>query len=127
MIRPLVKEKELQNLSNMNINQLRPSFQEQVHTLRRKVLQRMKPKTLNGKKLTGSILVTLTHQYVEAINKGAVPNIESAWQYVCNAECQKALHAAVSTFESTLNQEISLPVDENDLNHLIKKAKENAS
>ena len=47
--------------------------------LRRKVINRVKPKMLNGKKLSGPMLATLAHSYVNSINNGAVPNIESAW------------------------------------------------
>ena len=47
--------------------------------LRRKVINRVKPKMLNGKKLTGPMLATLSASYVNSINNGAVPNIETAW------------------------------------------------
>lgn len=44
MIRPLTKEDQLQNLAEMDLEQLRPEFVEQVQTLRRKVINRIKPK-----------------------------------------------------------------------------------
>ena len=47
--------------------------------LRRKVINRIKPKMMNGKKLNGAMLGNLVCAYVDAINKGAVPNIESSW------------------------------------------------
>jgi len=59
MIRPLAKEKELQNLANMELEQLRPDFIEQIKTLKRKVLNKIKPKMLNGKRLNGQILASL--------------------------------------------------------------------
>ena len=43
--------------------------------LRKKVLGNMKPKVLQGRQLSGSMIVNLAKQYVEAINAGAVPNI----------------------------------------------------
>ena len=87
MIRPVNNEAELQNLAQKDVSELRSEFQEQVKTLRRKVLGKIKPKSLNGKTLTGDILMGLAKQYVESINKGAVPNIESAWTYICQNEC----------------------------------------
>jgi len=45
---------------------------------------------MHDKKLNGEMLYNLALSYVEAINKGAVPNIESAWSYICKNECQKA-------------------------------------
>ena len=47
----------------------------------------MKPKMLNGKLLNGEMLMSLCDNYVTAINNGAVPNIESAWSYICKDEC----------------------------------------
>jgi hypothetical protein len=44
----------------------------------------------------------MVQSYVAAINQGAVPNIENAWNYICKNECLKALHEAIELF----NQEI---------------------
>jgi Guanylate-binding protein, C-terminal domain/Guanylate-binding protein, N-terminal domain len=90
MIRPFTKEENLQNLEKMQLEELRPEFVEQVMTLRKKVINRIRGKTLNGKKLNGVMLYNLVLAYVDAINKGAVPNIESAWSYICKNECLKA-------------------------------------
>ena len=87
MIRPLTNEEDLQNLAQLDMDELRPDFVEQVLQLRRKVVNRVKAKTLNGKKLSGSMLATLAEAYVTAINNGAVPNIETAWSYICKSEC----------------------------------------
>ena len=79
MIRPLTNEDNLQNLAQMELDELRADFVEQIMQLRRKVINRVKPKMLNGKKLTGPMLATLAQSYVVSINNGAVPNIETAW------------------------------------------------
>ena len=99
MIRPLTNEEELQTLETMELNDLRQDFVEQVLQLRRKVLNRVKPKLMNGKKLNGSMLAGLVVNYVDAINKGAVPNIENAWSYLCKNECQKGLQESMNIFE----------------------------
>ena len=91
MIRPLTNEENLQNLANMDLDELRADFVEQVMQLRRKVINRVKAKTLNGKKLTGTMLASLAESYVVSINNGAVPNIENAWSYICKSECHKAI------------------------------------
>lgn len=90
MIRPLTKEENLQSLEKMQLEELRPEFVEQVMQLRRKVINRIKPKMMHGKKLNGEMLSNLATSYVDAINKGAVPNIETAWSYICKNECLKA-------------------------------------
>ena len=99
MIRPLTNEGSLQNLEKMELEDLRAEFVEQVMQLRRKVINRVKPKPTHGKKLNGEMLYNLMSSYVEAINKGAVPNIETAWSYICKNECQKALYEAFDKFE----------------------------
>lgn len=87
MIRPFTDEEALQNLQSKDLNDLWPEFVEQVLQLRRKVLNWIKAKTLNGKWISGSMFADLTINYVNGINKGIVPNIENAWSYVCKNEC----------------------------------------
>ena len=99
MIRPLTKEDQLQNLAEIPIENLRPEFVEQMHILRRKVVQRVKPKQLNSKPLNGEMLFNLAKSYADSINSGAVPSIESSWSYICKNECQKAMLEALRDFE----------------------------
>ena len=87
MIRPLTKEENLQCLEKIPLDELRPEFVEQIMQLRRKVINRIKPKLMHGKKLNGEMLYNLCLSYVDAINKGVVPNIETAWSYICKNEC----------------------------------------
>jgi hypothetical protein len=48
MVRPLVDEDLLQKLEEMEIDQLRPEFIEQVMILRRKVLNQLPVKQVKG-------------------------------------------------------------------------------
>ena len=50
--------------------------------LRKKVFRKVKPKELKGQILTGEMLIQLAESYTEALNKGGIPVIESAWQYM---------------------------------------------
>ena len=95
-------------------------------TLRRKVINRIKPKTLHGKRLTGSMLLTLGDSYVSAINEGAVPNIESAWTYICKSECQKAVENSFAIFEDEFKAIARLPCEEEELKDAYTKAKKEA-
>lgn len=88
----------------MELDDLRPEFFEQVLQLRKKILNRIKPKTLNGKQLNGEMVMTLCDSYVRAINNGAVPNIENAWTYVCKDECYKAGAKAFEYYERTIKE-----------------------
>ena len=53
MIRPLTNEDELQNLAEMDMSELRAEFVEQVMNLRRKVLNKTKPKMIDGQTMDG--------------------------------------------------------------------------
>lgn len=55
--------------------------------MRRRILNRMKPKVVNGKVLSGGMFTNLIDSYITTINNGAIPNIENAWSYVCKNEC----------------------------------------
>ena len=104
---------------------LRPEFVEQVHTLRRKVINRIKPKSINGRKLNGEMLFNLALSYAEAINKGAVPSIESSWSYICKNECLKAMQDSYEVFERkfyNIFQE-NVPMHEQELNEAFKTSK----
>lgn len=128
MIRPTTNEAKLQNLDSVDLTELRSEFVEQVTQLRRKVLNKMKPKVLNGKKLTGEMLVGIAESYVTAINKGAVPNIESAWSYICKNECIKALSQSEEIFDQIMREQAlpKFPIDEPVLKEYYTEAKQEA-
>ena len=62
----------------MELESLRTEFVEQVSKLREKVLYKINAKSLNGKELTGEMFANLINSYVESMNSGVVPNIESS-------------------------------------------------
>jgi len=77
---------------------------------------------MNGKLLTGEIIMSLAQQYVDSINRGAVPNIESAWTYICQNECQKAIEEAVKMFKETVEKSLQLPCDDSAMEECFKSA-----
>ena len=125
MIRPLTKEENLQVLEKLELEELRPEFVDQVMQLRRKVINRIKPKVMHGRKLNGEMLYNLAGSYVDAINKGVVPNIETAWSYICKNECLRAQQDAYDRFERTFLEQFSLrsPVFDDELKELYQEAK----
>lgn len=87
IVRPTEEEKDLQLLQKIKNEKLRPEFVEQMDSLRTRIYKKVKPKMLNGKLISGEMLLELCLAYTEAINKGSVPCIESAWTYLCQNEC----------------------------------------
>lgn len=106
MVRPLLKEGDLQNLDKMDISRLRPEFYEQVMSLRKKIFEKMKPKMLNGKNLTGEMYLGLMSSYVKAINEGTVPNIENAWTYLCREQAEKAIEESMLAYDKLVSDNL---------------------
>jgi len=46
-----------------------------MNSLRTKIFMKVKPKTLNGKFITGEMILELANSYADAINGGTVPSI----------------------------------------------------
>ena len=89
MVRPTENEEDLQNLQNLNDNRFRKEFLEQSKIFRNKVIKKTKPKRLNGKILTGAMLVEFVQNVLDSINAGAIPVIEDSWRYIMKNECIK--------------------------------------
>ena len=113
-VRPLTKEEDLQVLDKKDLTDLRPEFVEQVLELRKKIIYKATPKQINGKLVNGEILSGLLKSYVEAINVGAVPNIENAWVNICRNECFKWANESLKVYENSMAEEIimKIPVSE---------------
>lgn len=128
MIRPLTDENALQQLATKPMTDLRPEFVEQVYNLRRKVLGRVKPKKINGKPLNGAMFWNLISSYVQSINKGAIPSIESSWAYICKNECQKALEESYDIFQKVMSEEMGGggPFEDHELKDAYAKSKKKA-
>lgn len=97
-------------------------------TFRKRLLGRMKPKVINQKKLNGDMYSSLMKNYVKAINDGAVPNIENAWNYMCREQCEKVSVEAYQLFENKLKENLSQkwPCSEDDFKQASKGAKDAA-
>lgn len=89
MTRPLVNEEKLRNLSQLGPEQLKPQFRNQILSLRKMVLHNSLVKKVNGQELSGEMLAMLIDQYLKTLNSSKIPNIQSAWTYLCKQRCDK--------------------------------------
>ena len=48
MVRPVEDEKKLQNINNLQENNLRSKFLDDIGNIRSKILKKVKPKMING-------------------------------------------------------------------------------
>mmetsp|Transcript_5795 Transcript_5795/g.5004 ORF Transcript_5795/g.5004 Transcript_5795/m.5004 type:complete len:109 (-) Transcript_5795:346-672(-) len=78
----------------------------------------MRPKMINGKGLTGEMLLNLAQCYVESINKGGVPEILTSLERVINNESKKIYESTVKEYMKLAEEKISdksLPMPEDEI------------
>ena len=107
MVRPITDENKLQDLANISTDKLRPDFVEGIMQLRKKISSKLKPKTLHKKNLNGDMFINMIKSFIDAINKGAVPNIENTWTSMCKVECQKAFELSETVYEQYLKENLN--------------------
>ncbi len=125
MVRPTEDEQDLQNLQNLPDNKFRKEFLEQSKIFRNKVMKKTKPKRLNGRVLTGSMLVEFVQNVLDAINAGAIPVIEDSWRYIMKNECIKSTKELVNKFLLEINQYKDQNKNKKDFLQNIKKYTKN--
>ena len=104
MVRPTEDEHDLQNLQNLPDNNFRKEFLEQSKIFRNKVMKKTKPKRLNGKLLSGAMLVEFVQNVLDSINSGGIPVIEDSWRYIMKNECIKSSKELINKFIIEINQ-----------------------
>lgn len=69
LVRPVHNENELKNIDNLKYEDLRIEFRESLDKLMNKLKSNPMIKTINNKPLTGSMLLGIVLEYVDALNK----------------------------------------------------------
>ena len=87
--------------------------------IRQKIFSNVKVKSLQNQKLSGDMYCSIMGSYVKAINEGAVPNIESAWKYMCEEQCAKTYDECREMFEDKIsNISMGQPKSEEDFKRI---------
>jgi len=84
----------------------------------------VKPKKINDQPLNGNLLVSLCKGYMDAINKGHLPNVESAWFYVCRSEGLKAIKESSDFMEREIEELLKNPIKLNDIAEIKNQLRE---
>ena len=113
-------------MDDVPFDQLREEFQDQIQTLQRQLMQQVRVKEVRGNPLNGPMLSDLIEQYTNAINDGAVPNIQNAEMYIFKDQCQKALQNSVRHFEESFISQYNehCPLSDEKLKELFDGIKE---
>ena len=99
LVRPVNDEAQLRNLDALSADQFRPEFKDGLNKLVTTLFARCGPKRIGDDVLTGAALAGVAEAYADALNRGAVPVIATAWQSVAEAECRKALDKALLEYD----------------------------
>ena len=84
LVRPIENENLLQQLMTISDSELRPEFLEQASQFRLKVFNKVTPKMINGRILSGEMLIQLLASILDSLNTGCIPVIENSWKYMLN-------------------------------------------
>eukprot|EP00026_Physarum_polycephalum_P000491 Phypoly_transcript_00492.p1 GENE.Phypoly_transcript_00492~~Phypoly_transcript_00492.p1 ORF type:complete len:1513 (+),score=402.57 Phypoly_transcript_00492:101-4639(+) len=129
LVRPTVNEKDLRHIDKLPYKELRPEFQKEVEELRKKVLESVEFKTIMGRKLNGEEFGIMCKSYVDAINKGAVPDLKSAWENIGMIENPRAVEEAFKQYLATMKASMDkagLPMPNESLEALHRSADDEA-
>ena len=120
LVRPTEDETDLQNLAQIKIENLRPEFIQHVEVLKNKTKKKLKAKLVNDQKINGSMFADLVDNYVQVINKGKVPNIDSCWDNMCKSVATNAIQTAISAYHTQIQTNIipKLPLTKTKLEDL---------
>jgi len=103
-VRPVESESQLQNLNSLKLKNMRPEFVTQFKALKQKLFTECSLKIVRNKPVNGRMLATLLDQYIKAINKGAIPNISTAWENVVDNEIRRGYEAASKLYKEKTEQ-----------------------
>eukprot|EP00743_Colponemidia_sp_Colp-15_P008693 GILK01009463.1.p1 GENE.GILK01009463.1~~GILK01009463.1.p1 ORF type:complete len:932 (-),score=224.61 GILK01009463.1:83-2848(-) len=118
LVRPVTDEGQLQRLPTLPYEALRPEFRSQMDGLVTTVFRSVRPKMVRSRLLTGSMLVGLALEYVQALNGGAVPNILSAWDRVVAQQARRASEESFRCYQQEMRRQFpdpELPVEAEEL------------
>ncbi|XP_052760423.1 guanylate-binding protein 1-like [Mya arenaria] len=110
----------LENLENLTFQDLTKRFQT-VTTMFVSYIYSQGPKQLQvSKPVNGSMFATLTRKYVDALARGALPDVDDAFATVAKIENERIRDECMNMFRSGIN-DIKLPLPSKSLDKLFKK------
>jgi len=90
------------DFQNLTLDKCTPKFQHEMGSLTEFLAARAPGKSFGGRMVNGKHLVGLLNSWVEAINKGAVPNIFSALETVIGTLHKETMDDACRVYEQNM-------------------------
>jgi len=100
---------QMPKLESLPLEALNPRFRQKMPMIIKRITQEITPKRIVAQKgivvpVDGAGLVAIIRTYVDSINKGALPDVESAWQLLQKSHCQEAINGAKLAFIAALER-----------------------
>ena len=75
------------------------------------------------------MLIDLAESYTESLNKGGIPVIESAWEYIQSNEIESAFKQTLKDHENLINNNVkpALPLNDTNMKQLVKDIKKEST
>ena len=109
--RPLVNEKELQNIYSMSEEDLRPEFEQDLKSFLQFLSLNIRPKMLNNSAMTSSVLIGLLENMIQQFNEGGIPMINSIAETLFDSETNNVQRNLIQKIEDFIQQtDESLPI-----------------
>ena len=122
---PVVDQQRLWNLESLPGEELDAKFLEAGEAFTKHIFSQEASKSINGKAITGRMFLSLVETYVDTINSGAVPSVDTAVNQMAASENKKAKEAAVEVFENAI-QGLKLPRPGVELEERLSEGKREA-
>ncbi|XP_072704483.1 PDZ domain-containing protein GIPC1 isoform X2 [Ciconia boyciana] len=104
--------RNLARLEELQDDEINPEFQQQVEKFCSYIWEKSPPKTIPGGHIvTGNLLGQLAATYVEAIQSGEVPCLESAVLALAEIENAATLKEAVTLYQDLMEKRAKLPTE----------------
>lgn len=83
---------------------LRPEFVDQVMQLRKKFTYKVHTKQYRNKAVTPSAFVEMCRHFIDSINGGEIPAIQSQWTAICSLEMKRIAEEGLSLYDRMVEE-----------------------
>lgn len=101
--RPVASEDDLKRVQDMRDDDLRPQFMDAMKLFRKRLFSTLHGKQVGTSMLTATDTVAMMLRFVQAINQGAVPNVQDSWQQVAVSRAKRACDSASQWFKQQVD------------------------
>lgn len=91
-------------LSFYPLDALHKEFRRDIHEFRRVLPYALRPVQMFGEDVTGSVLLELLHQYVDAINANRIPVVRDSWEQVAEQRARGAIEDGVGKMKALVGR-----------------------